>query len=351
MSKAKKISSHYFLTVFIHIVIWLLVLHLEFNLLGLVESFMMVFVDGVKFIDEAFIIIPTLVLLFYLNSHFLIPKYLNKKSWWKYLLALCLSFLALFYAGVFIGELSYDNGYDSEFDDVIYFFDHSLILHLIVVGISTSLGISKIAMKNAQQKELAQEKQKAAELKYLNAQFNPHFLHNTLNGIYAQAVEEDAHKTTEAILKLSEIMRYPINEGLKNKVSLHDEISFVENYIALQKIRLGNDYPITFEKKGNLKNIEVIPFLLMPFVENSFKYGVSQRDKTAIHLEINSSEKHLIFKIENNITKTENIHSHLIGIENVKLRLDIVYGKNYSLELKETDNKYFVELKINFHQG
>ena len=100
-------------------------------------------------------------------------------------------------------------------------------------------------------------KQKDAELKYLSNQFNPHFLHNTLNGIYAKAIEENAPKTTELILRLSEIMRYPINQGLKDEVTLREELDFIESYINLQKLRLGDDYPISFQKNGKLEGVNI----------------------------------------------------------------------------------------------
>ena len=322
----------------------MLILHLEFNLLGLLESFIVFFLEGEKYIDEAFLIIPLLIGLFYWNSHYLIPKFLKRDSWWKYIIILCVSFLIFFYSGVFVYKMFFENGYQSGFDDVIDYFDHSLILHLIVIGISTSLGISKIALQNATQKAVAEEKQKEAELKYLRNQFNPHFLFNTLNALYSLSTEEEATKTTEAILKLSEIMRYPINQGLKNKVALKDEILFIENYVALQKLRLGDDYPIIFQKEGDFTDLKIMPLCLIPIVENTFKYGISQRDKPSIYFSIKANNDSIQFLSKNRIIGENNANSHQIGIENLKLRLDIVYNSKYSLNLNKMQNDYSVEL-------
>jgi len=341
----RKTSSN-LINIISQIVIWLLLLQLVYDLLGLLESFVILFLPRIKFIDDAFLVIPSLIVLFYWNSHFLIPKFLNAESWWKYLIFLTLSFLFPFFAGVFLFDLFLMNGYESNFEETAMFFDHSLLLHLIIVGVSASMGVSKIAMVNAKQKKQAEKMQKEAEMKYLNSQINPHFLYNTLNGIYAQALEENAGKTTELILRLSEIMRYPLNNVVKEAILLSEEITFVENFIALQKLRLGDDYPIVFRKTGNSNQLIVIPFIIIPFVENAFKYGISQKDKASIFFSLKIEQNNFIFQSENKIVNTKDIQSHLIGISNLKSRLKLKYGENYSLKILEDGQNYIVELRI-----
>jgi len=341
----KDIKLFSILTVFIHIAIWMLVIQLQYDLSGLWGSFNTL-LDGVRFVDEAFIAIPTLVVLFYWNSHFLVPNYLSQQSWWKYVLGLLISFLVLFHLGYFIIDILLEKGYESGFDESIHFYDHSLPLHLIVVGISTSLGISNIAMKTAKQKEQAEKMQKEAEMKYLNAQINPHFLYNTLNGIYAQALEDKAEKTTELILQLSEIMRYPLNNISKESIPLTDEVAFIKNFITLQRLRLGEEYPITFNKTGDFSPIKIIPFIIIPLVENAFKYGVSQKNQSPISFHLEIKENELFFLSKNKkITATET-KSHLVGIRNLRARLHLKYGKRYSLNITETDRDYTAELRV-----
>ncbi len=343
MKKDLKLFSIF--TTFIHIAIWMLVIQLQYDLSGLWESFTTL-LDGVRFVDEAFVTIPTLVVLFYWNSHFLVPNYLSQQSWWKYVLGLLISFLVLFHLGYFVIEILFDKGYESGFEETIHFYDHSLPLHLIVVGISTSLGISNIAMKTAKQKEQAEKMQKAAEMKYLNAQINPHFLYNTLNGIYAQALEEKAETTTEMILQLSEIMRYPLNNVSKESILLTDEIAFIENFISLQRLRLGEEYPITFTQIGNFNPIKIIPFIIIPLVENAFKYGVSQKNQSPIFFHLEMKQNELFFSSKNKKITATATKSHLVGIRNLRTRLSLKYDKNYSLNIVETEEDYTAVLKI-----
>lgn len=347
MSKFREIQWYAIFTIFIHIVIWLLVIHLQFNLFGLYDALEVAFFDGLSYVDEAFIVTPSLIILFYLNSNYLVPTFLNRHFWWKYLIFLVGGFLLLFYFGYFIFFSLIEADYESGHDDPIAFFDHSLVLHLIVVGISTSLGISKVAIRTVRQKEQAEQMQKEAELKYLNAQFNPHFLYNTLNGIYAQALEEKAEKTTELILQLSEIMRYPIQNVAQTHVFLTEEIAFIDDYITLQKVRLGEDYPIVFTKEGNLSQLKVPPFILISLVENAFKYGVSQKNKTPISFLIKIENNTLFFRAQNTNTNPPKTKSHLVGINNLQSRLNLEYGQNQDLKIFKNEGTFTAELTIN----
>lgn len=333
------------LVVLIHTTIWLIVFQLLFNLAGLYDS-IRVLSAGEKYVDEAFLLIPTLIFLFYWNSHFLIPRYLSRKSWWRYLLLLLVSFLSVFYLGYGVVFVLFSKGFQFGFADPIDFYDYSLNLHLLVLGISSSLGISVLLIAKDKQRQHAEQMQQEAELKYLNAQINPHFLYNTLNGLYAQALEEDAEKTAEFTLQLSELMRYPLKNGSKANVLLSEEITFIENFIGLQRLRLGNDYPITFTQKGKLNELRIIPFVLIPFVENAFKYGVSQKDKFPICFNLEVTDGRLKFSSQNNKTSTEKAKSHLVGIENLKRRLDLIYGDNYSLNIVEGNEAYSVSLEV-----
>ena len=345
MLNMKKIEPFSVLVAFIHVAIWLLVLQLAFDLFGLYGSFRTLW-EGEAYIDEAFVLIPTLVTLFYWNSHFLVPRYFNRKSWWKYVLGLLISFLVLFHLGYAVITLFFQWGYESGFSDPVGFYDYSLILHLVVIGISTSLGIANIAMKTTKQKEQAEKMQKEAEVKYLNAQINPHFLYNTLNGIYGQALEERAEKTTELILQLSEIMRYPLNNVSKETIPLIDEIAFVEKFITLQRLRLGEAYPITFTQTGNPKQFKIIPFILIPLVENAFKYGVSQKNKSPIDFYLEANENELKFVAKNKKIKSKETTSHLIGISNLEERLKLKYGENSALNISESEEDYIIELRV-----
>lgn len=332
-------------SVLIHLILWLLFIQIIFDVGGLYYSFQELIFNESE-IDDAFLHIPFLILFFYLNSQWLIPRFLKKKSWWQYLILLILIYSVVVFVSFLIFIGIEHQGYVFRIDR-FEFLDFSLMMQLLVLLASLSRGITKIAFQNLQKEQLARQKQQEAELKFLATQFNPHFLFNSLNSVYSLAASEDAPQTTEAILKLSEIIRYPIKKGENKTVLLTEEIQFVEDYIDFQRFRLGADYPIQFDQKGNFQDVEIMPLSFISLVENAFKYGVSQRYKTPIDLKIELEENIIVFSVKNQIVKQQNTTSFQVGIENLKARLDIIYGEKYSIEIDVSDNKiYHVELRI-----
>ena len=339
-----KLLSH--LIVGIHVLVWLMFFHIVFDLRGLYYSLTdILFNDGYAYFDEAFILMPLILILFYWNSQCLIPKYVSPKNWLRYIVYLVLSYLLC--VGISIGifwiveqqrwELQIDF---HEFEDVSY------SLFLVVILASLGRGITKIALNNAHQVKELKQKHKEAELNYLQAQINPHFIFNTLNTIYALSDEEGAMLTTEAILKFSELMRYPIHEGHQSSVMLEDELNFINHFIELQKLKLGSDYPICFEKEENLGKVEVIPLCLIPIVENAFKYGVSHRFKSEIIFKVYKSDGYICFETENQIIASDHIESHQIGIENLKQRLNLFYNGKSKLITNASSRKFNIKLMI-----
>jgi len=324
--KVKEERYYGFAKAFFHVVFWLLVIHFVFDIIGLYHSFQNLFdATGEQSFDEAFILLPVIIGLFYWNLWYLIPKFLNKDGWIRYCLALLFSYLFLYFFSAWMFGLLHKSGYDFHISRR-RFLDDIILFNLLSVIASTALGIAKISVRNLKQKREAEKKQKEAELKYLANQFNPHFLHNTLNGIYSIAIEENAPETTEAILRLSEIMRYPIKQGLKREVPLKEEVAFIEDYMALQKLRLGDDYPIQFLKEGSLDGVKILPLSLIILVENAFKYGVSQKDKTPISFQLKLTGNHLSFITKNQVKDDKTESSHKIGLQNLKSRLQLIYG-------------------------
>ncbi|MEM7373627.1 MAG: sensor histidine kinase [Bacteroidota bacterium] len=329
----------------IHVILWLLVLQLIFDLSGLYYSLRSLVESEEYLIDEAFLLIPFFVLLFYTNSQFLIPRFLSKKSWWKYLIGILLSFaiIVCLNLSIFTWLESLGFRFLIEKDE---FWDAAVMMNILVVFASTSVGVTKMAWTNSEQKKLAEEKQKEVERKFLMNQFNPHFLFNTLNAIYALSTEEGAEKTTEAVLRLSEIMRLSVHNSGKYRIPLKEELDFIKHYIDLQTLRLGEDYPIHFGIHGDPGHREISPLMFIPLVENAFKYGVSLRDPKLISIEISIQEVLIHFHGVNEINQAENIPSYGLGIDNLRSRLELEYKDDYSLSAKEEENRYVVELKI-----
>lgn len=333
-------------TILIHFGFWVLFLHLMFDISGLYYSFQEIFIEGNRKMDDAFIVVPIMIGLFYWNTNFLIPKFLNRKAWWKYLIGIVLSYFFFFFLGMVVFIFFENQRYFFEFESED-FFDFCLQFLLFTIGISTSIGVSKIAIQNIEKQKLAETRQKEAELKFLTAQVNPHFLFNSLNTIYSLSVEEEANKTTDGVLKLSEIMRYPLKEGLQKEVTLQKEIDFLKSFIELQKVRLGRNYPIKFEVKGHIENVKIAPLLFISFVENAFKYGISSSFKYPIHISFEILNHELLFKIKNTNHKNVKVESSGLGIENVKRRLELLYPNKYDLKIEKEENQFFVSLRLN----
>jgi sensor histidine kinase YesM len=187
-----------------------------------------------------------------------------------------------------------------------------------------------------------------AELSFLKAQINPHFLFNTLNNLYALILEK-SDKSGECVLKLADILKYILDEGKEDKVSLKKELLLLENYIELEKLRKP-DADVSFISECTSNNYQITPLLLLPFVENAFKHGLNTVSKNGfIHLTIKAKDQLLTLSIENNIPPVANIiavESHGIGIENAKKRLSLLYSNRHELLIERKSNSFLVNLQL-----
>lgn len=189
----------------------------------------------------------------------------------------------------------------------------------------------------------------SAELSFLKAQINPHFLFNTLNNIYSLAVIK-SDQTADSIVKLSNIMRYLTEDVSKDLVPLEQEVKTISNYVHLQLLRLGRKFEVDLTVIGDLKGKSVPPLILMTFVENAFKYGVSRTDPHPITIRVNAHESIIFFYVENKISESrKNLeqNSTTIGVSNTRKRLDHLYPNKHSLLIDNSDVFYKVTLTIN----
>ncbi len=184
------------------------------------------------------------------------------------------------------------------------------------------------------------------ELSSLKNQINPHFFFNTLNNLYALSLEK-SDETPSVILKLSEMMRYTIYDCKEPKVSILNEITYLENFISLQKVRHHKRGNITFKNEIVNSDVQLAPMLLIVFLENAFKHGFDLIEKDAfINLSLKIEKNRLHFYIENNFIKTEDGHQTGIGLENVKRRLSLIYPKTHELKVVKSKNLFSVDLKL-----
>lgn len=189
-------------------------------------------------------------------------------------------------------------------------------------------------------------KKLSAELSYLNAQVNPHFLFNTLNNIYSLSLSQ-SERVPEAILKLSDIMRYSIREGQANKVPLSKEIEYIENYIALQQLKSNQHLMVTFNITGDIEGYHIVPLLLINFIENAFKYGVSNHFPCFVNIQISVKDNQLILLVNNKKMIAPEKEKISIGMHNTKRRLQLQYPDNHELAINDQKEFYEINLVIN----
>ena len=219
---------------------------------------------------------------------------------------------------------------------------YNLILFVICTFVSISI---------RQQRQLleTQKEKLDAELSFLKAQINPHFLFNTLNSIYALSIRksDDAPK---AIIQLSELMRYILKDSDADRVSLEREINYINNYVALQKRRLGNTVRIEYSAPTGVIYGKVAPLILMSFVENAFKHGVNPDQDSAINISISLRDAQLHLLVANNkVTSINQEETMGIGLKNATSRLEHLYPGKHKLAIEDWENTFTVHLLLQLH--
>ncbi len=186
-----------------------------------------------------------------------------------------------------------------------------------------------------------------SELTLLKYQINPHFFFNTLNNVDS-LMHENVQNASAALNKLSEIMRYMIYDAEKEKVSLKEELAYIESYISLQKLRIVNDNKITFNITGEISNIKIAPMVFITFVENAFKHSSLKKADNSIVIKIDASENQVNFSCINSLSSSpaEKDESSGIGLELIKKRLALIYPNAYELKIDKTEQCFAVYLKI-----
>ncbi len=290
---------------------------------------------------------------FYLNYHVLIPRlYFHKKYFWFVTLILaCYLFITFLPQQVFQFTDPFE-GRGGPFPpppgtsgppspELMRHVGHTIFLFFLVVFLSLAMKI------NSQWKQTEKERLHT-ELSFLKAQVNPHFLFNTLNSIYALAIEK-SEETAHAVVKLSGMMRYVLHDARQDFVSLPRELECIGDFIDLQKIRWGDSIPIHYQVTGDPSGKRIAPVILQPFIENAFKHGVSTEEKAPIDILIHIGKEWVSMQVRN--VKVKSAHAHEeksgLGIENTRLRLDLIYPSAYTLTLQEDEKTFQINLQLN----
>ncbi|SDB29857.1 Histidine kinase [Flavobacteriaceae bacterium MAR_2010_188] len=219
---------------------------------------------------------------------------------------------------------------------------------LTALALASSFKMFKHYYQKSLRNQQLQKENSEAQLRLLMAQVQPHFMFNTLNNIYSQA-QEESPKSAKMILELSYILRYILDEGKKNWVSLENELQMVVDYLNLEKIRYDEKLDLHYSFPKNVMDISIAPLLLLPLVENCFKHGASKMVNNP-WINIKSELNGPIFSIKLMNGKNENISLDSgrvgTGIENVRRRLNLIYPDKHTLSIKEDRDIYIVDLAI-----
>lgn len=286
----------------------------------------------------------------YFNYFLLLPKFLQRRNWWVYIAQFIVPFCLTIFARVSVErEIVQTAGYFPKyFHSSTYIIHTTAITFFIVVFISLMRFVSEWADLESARKEVQNEKL-TAELNFLKAQINPHFLFNTLNNLYYLAYSK-SENTTEVIAKLSQVMRYMIYDCNHERVPLTKEIEYMQNYVDLERLRLNNQIPIDLKISGDVGKVSVAPLILMTFLENAFKHGVTTSSDAWVNIALAVNDSQLVYTVENSkIEKAaiDNGGKSGIGLANVRRRLELVYPGQYTLNVDDSAERYYIELKIN----
>ncbi|CAN5602746.1 histidine kinase [soil metagenome] len=297
-----------------------------------------------------------IIIIFYLNLLYLLPQFFYKQKKITYFIAMAALLLLAVYLPSFIRqellptqnfnirESNFGEGrgrmHFNSMDRPFGFFRF-----LITWFLSSIISLAQRYRKSEQRNKEMKVQKLNAELSYLKAQINPHFLFNTLNNIYSLSILE-SKQTPEAILKLSAIMRYVTQDAEAEKVPLDKELDYLQNYIDLQQLRSNNHLTINFTITGDIENKVIAPLLLINFIENAFKHGISNHLRCFVTCNIDILQNNLIMDVTNKKMNSLPLEHKTTGSNNTKRRLQLQYPDKHVLTIDESNDEYKIKLTL-----
>ncbi len=301
---------------------------------------------GIIFICQAPIV--------YIHLYILVPKLLNKKHY----LVHFISIGTLIYLYSFCNySLLMSLPREGMRENMLRFLSRihpnfDLSEGMIVVILTYALKYTLIAFITQTELLKLQKEKLELELNALKSQIHPHFLFNTLNNLYSLTLK-NSEKASEVVLKLSDIMRYVLYQANERKVDIKKEVDFAKNYVDLQRIRYQDKYKITFETIGKFNEQKVAPLLFIDFIENAFKHGLERRFNDGfVDVKFTIDDQNISLNVIN--SKGQNDEDNTaeeakrkgIGLQNVRRRLDLIYGDSHHLKISETEEIFEINLSL-----
>ena len=291
------------------------------------------------------------IILFYISSLVIIPAFARDKKGWMLLFKLLALLIGFSLLETLIDYFFFKSIYSSVNETFNAQLLTNFLITFIFLSIALAYGFTRQWMLNEKKRKLLAEEKLKSELDFLKAQINPHFLFNVLNMAFSSATISGDSRTADIIEKLSGLMRYMLYEGNVEKTDISKEISYIENYISLQQFRLSKDIPatISFKVDGDYSGVRIAPLLLIPFIENAFKYGLKLEHPSEISISLSFQRSIMNFTVENTVfygNTQKDKDSSGIGLENVRKRLQLIYPYSHELEIKQDTNRFIVRLQI-----
>lgn len=329
-----------------HVLIWVLLLVVPYVSTDQVFSALNSALDK-EYLLLCFTLSGVLITIFYINYYFLIPRYLNVRRYWLYFTFLLLAIAAVF---IFSGAIFLFSDFNPDTfaktspaaEKIIPVIIVNAVLLWLLAIVLSILWTTYNRLKQTESEKLS------AQIASLRSQINPHFLFNTLNNIYATAMDTSP-KTADMVDKLSEMMRYTMKDTQQDFVLLEYEINYINNFIELQKLRLDRSVKLEYAPLENVPPLQIAPMLLIPFVENAFKHGVNSEQRSYIKIEMTTNKNEFRLNVTNSIVSIQQDISERsgLGIENTKHRLNLIYPSNHLLVINHDEREFSVSLYIN----
>ncbi|PHI18519.1 sensor histidine kinase [Lewinellaceae bacterium SD302] len=328
-----------------------------------------------RIIADVGVHVVSLLIICYVNYFFFLPRLLRDGRVGRYLLTFGPVFIILCTLTVVLKRQVVMMWVTDYFMYSPRFILHVFVAAFFVTGFVSLIRFFENYSEMERRAREMENRQLTSELRFLKAQINPHFLFNTLNNLYYLAVN-NSEQTPEVIAKLSGMMRYMIHESNTEKVALAREVEYMENYLDLERLRLNEEVPITFEVEGDVTGTRITPLILITFLENAFKHGIGNAGGESwitVSLEVippsvgakstgddadtgsrmgisRAAGRVLYYKVANSaVSQTDKTvrEASGIGLANVRRRLDLSYPDAYELNVEQDEERYVVQLKIN----
>lgn len=334
-----KTFKYRYLNLILHILVWSIVLFFPFWVSTDAEQYKIGPVPGRYFIYSGIVHI----FIFYLNAFLLYPKLLNRTYWMIYVAAVVLLIFLSYRVKYYMLVTGFpDAAYDAR--------SHVLFPSVLVFIASVFYSITADKVRAEKQEKAREAARLEMELKFLRSQISPHFLFNIMTTLVYLARKKSA-SLEASLLMLSGLMRYMLYDTGK-KITLQQEVEYLESYVSLQQLRFGRDVKIAFNRALSEEeaNEGIEPMLLIPFIENAFKHGTGYADQPFIDISLTVQARVLVFSVKNQFDRKTDIskyESHGIGLNNVRSRLTLLYPDRHELVIDTDKDLFSVNLTLN----